>query len=379
MLDVVRARAASFARRASRLIRRDATHDVRAEATHAADARHAERANAEAAIADALREARAVIERHAHALDGSAGDLRTIADVLAAAADGVESANRQVGAGIGTAMEESRRQVALVQRVRAVLDGAASEASSLRDDAVAGAARAEARGGTAAESADRVARTGDLLMTMGDEFSAAASSITTLQEVGDRIERFVATIRAVAEQSELLALNAAIEASRAGRAGRGFRVVADEMRNLALRSDAAADEVRRTVGETRAAVASVSERLSQGVARIAHISEAVSEGRDALRDLLDSGDEMRRFITRTATHLEAQAGALEKAQRSIILVEQIALAANDRDATLAAAVAAQEAAASAIVQASERLQALADEATAGAERSAAAMRTTATS
>ncbi|WP_407669384.1 methyl-accepting chemotaxis protein [Paraglaciecola hydrolytica] len=84
-----------------------------------------------------------------------------------------------------------------------------------------------------------------------------------LQSSGKNINNMVSSINAIAEQTNLLALNAAIEAARAGEAGRGFSVVADEVRNLASKAGSSASEINTVVSKNQALLKSLSDTLNK--------------------------------------------------------------------------------------------------------------------
>jgi len=127
----------------------------------------------------------------------------------------------------------------------------------------------------------------DSMGTMGTKMGGMSSSITGLSDTADSINTFVSTITNISDQTNLLALNAAIEAARAGDAGRGFSVVADEVRTLATETNKSASEVAELVTSiltsTRHAVGSVDEisndnmQLSDNVEKLnAHYTDIVT-------------------------------------------------------------------------------------------------------
>ncbi|MCU7553395.1 methyl-accepting chemotaxis protein [Alteromonas sp. ASW11-19] len=111
---------------------------------------------------------------------------------------------------------------------------------------------------------------------LSERMTQMSDRISGLSDTADNINKFVSTITSISDQTNLLALNAAIEAARAGDAGRGFSVVADEVRALANETNKSANEVAELVQgiiqSTRAAVGSVSELQENN----AHLSEGVN-------------------------------------------------------------------------------------------------------
>ncbi|MFQ2714365.1 methyl-accepting chemotaxis protein [Aeromonas caviae] len=123
-----------------------------------------------------------------------------------------------------------------------------------------------------------VVQTSSLIACQVDE---AIALIGQLNEQSRSIEAIVSTISAIADQTNLLALNAAIEAARAGEQGRGFAVVADEVRQLAARTSLSTDEIARVVQKNRELTARVTDDMA-GVAGSAELGKQQIAGVDKL-------------------------------------------------------------------------------------------------
>jgi aerotaxis receptor len=214
--------------------------------------------------------------------------------------------------GINDVAQAVRNSAGEVAQNTARLDESARAQSDATAVATAGIEEITASIGEVAASAERTREAADAAAKISENGSAladqASSTILRLAEtvkhsagrverLGERsgeISRITGTIREIAEQTNLLALNAAIEAARAGEQGRGFAVVADEVRKLAERSAKATEEISQMIagvqGETAEAVAS----MRSGAEQVENGVRYVEDAKNALREI---DEQMGRMLT----------------------------------------------------------------------------------
>jgi len=141
---------------------------------------------------------------------------------------------------------------------------------------------------------------------IAQRMSETAETLQRLSEKTKLIDSMVSTIQGIADQTNLLALNAAIEAARAGSAGKGFGVVADEVRQLAGRARGAATEIAQRIAEVRSGTFEVGEGFSQSLEEALKGNQSAAEAAVALQEILDSNSRVIDMLLRINSATEQQ-------------------------------------------------------------------------
>ncbi|MBO2689286.1 methyl-accepting chemotaxis protein [Shewanella algae] len=161
------------------------------------------------------------------------------------------------------------------------------------------------------------------ISTLMAEINSAADHIQSLNEQSQKINSVLSVIGGIAEQTNLLALNAAIEAARAGEQGRGFAVVADEVRSLASRTQASTLEINEMLSELHRLVSqavSAMEESQQSCHRSVESSRLISESLGAVTSSVTSINDMSTQIATAATE---QSSVTEEINRNIYTIQEI--------------------------------------------------------
>ncbi|MBT1077274.1 hypothetical protein KJB29_18750 [Geobacter grbiciae] len=177
------------------------------------------------------------------------------------------------------------------------------------------------------ESADSgasvVMATVEAMNTIYSQVRDVARSVANLGTRSDQIGEIVGTIEDIADQTNLLALNAAIEAARAGEQGRGFAVVADEVRALAERTTKATKEISQMIKsiqqETSAAVSS----MNHGVTIVQDSTQKAGESGTALTEIKAQIDSVAQQMSQIATAAEQQTATTTEISNNIQMITQV--------------------------------------------------------
>ena len=161
----------------------------------------------------------------------------------------------------------------------------------------------------------------DGMNRIAEAVTSSSATITELGRSSEEIHSIIQVIKSIAEQTNLLALNAAIEAARAGEAGRGFAVVADEVRNLAARTAHSTQEITDMIGRIRSNTNLAVDSMQAGVTRVNDGVALAHQAGDSINEIRDGAQRAAQVVEEISQTIGEQSNASsEVAQR----VEQIA-------------------------------------------------------
>ncbi|MBK7092554.1 MAG: methyl-accepting chemotaxis protein [bacterium] len=176
---------------------------------------------------------------------------------------------------------------------------------------------------TATDGSRIVENTHQGMQKVAEVVTHAAVSIKKLAASADEIGQIVAVIDDIADQTNLLALNAAIEAARAGEQGRGFAVVADEVRKLAERTAKATSEVTNMIKGIQQDTLTAVSGMEQGTLHVNSGRELAEQAGDSLREIVTMAQQVTNRITQIAAASKEQSSAAEQIARNIEHISKV--------------------------------------------------------
>ncbi|NER66318.1 HAMP domain-containing protein [Pseudomonas sp. MAFF212427] len=235
---------------------------------------------------------------------------------LSAAAEALSAVTEQTSAGVNSQkIETDQVATAMSEMVATVQDVARNaEAASAATDQ----ANSQAREGNRV-----VQRTLQQIGQLADDIGCSAEAVGQLAHESERIGSVMTVINAIAEQTNLLALNAAIEAARAGEAGRGFAVVADEVRGLAQRTQQSTAEIETLIASLQHGALQAAERMHASHDMVATTVGLANETNLELQAITDTVSSIQAMNLQIATAAEQQSAVAEGINRSVLNVRDV--------------------------------------------------------
>jgi methyl-accepting chemotaxis protein len=254
--------------------------------------------------------------RMAESLRTAVGQVRRAATTVAAASEEMVAGTDEASGAIQEIADAPGSMAETSRAAKAAATGARMAAETAE---VAASARSVAQRGDAA--AERAAGAMDGVRRSTE---TTADGIRRLAATSARIGAIVDAITSIADQTNLLALNAAIEAARAGEHGRGFAVVADEVRQLAEQAGHAAQEIGELIVDVQSGTTEVVALVEANGERTDEGMSTVRETRDALRALAEAVDGVSTRVDATASAAEQIAADLDALRGEIVEVSDLA-------------------------------------------------------
>lgn len=238
---------------------------------------------------------------------------------------------------ISASAEESRRATQhQTESLKTMLDGVdqlSGSAQNIAESSNQATSAAEKAGQVAEEGDKAVHETIEGMGRIDSTVSQGARSVSDLGERSKQIGQIISVINDIADQTNLLALNAAIEAARAGEHGRGFAVVADEVRKLAERTTSATKEVSDSIGQIQAMTADSVNSINAGTEEVKRGITAAQGTTENLKRIVQQAGETRRLIENISRSAQDQAKLGEGIRDG---VRQVSSAAEQLERTSAA-------------------------------------------
>ncbi|MGY2291266.1 methyl-accepting chemotaxis protein [Pseudomonas sp. SDO528_S397] len=265
---------------------------------------------------DELGALQASMQRMTVNLRGLIGELRDGVVQIASAAEELSAVTEQTSAGVNSQKVETDQVATAMNEMAATVQEVARNAGHASGAAV--------NAGQEARASDEVVHEAIAQITLlATEVGYSTDAMDGLKRESDKIGTVLDVIKSVAQQTNLLALNAAIEAARAGEAGRGFAVVADEVRSLAQRTQTSTEEIEGLITGLHRGTQQVSQRLENSRVLTDSSVELTRRAGDSLTTISRCVADIESMNLQIAAASEQQSAVAEEINRSVLSVRDI--------------------------------------------------------
>ncbi|ANS86386.1 Methyl-accepting chemotaxis serine transducer [Vibrio scophthalmi] len=219
--------------------------------------------------------------------------------------------------------ESAQEEFEEIDQLATAMSEMTSTVQTVADHAQSASSLTESASTQAATGQRFVQDTVSKISELSQDISASAQAVNEVEESVDAIGSVVGTIQGISEQTNLLALNAAIEAARAGEAGRGFAVVADEVRNLAQRTQQATIEIQEMISQLQSSASSAVGLMEKSVVEAAEGVELVTNAGTELDGIVLQVNQINDMNFQIATAAGQQSSVAEEMNQNLTNVREL--------------------------------------------------------
>ncbi|WP_018137864.1 MULTISPECIES: methyl-accepting chemotaxis protein [unclassified Thioalkalivibrio] len=248
--------------------------------------------------------------------EGSIRELRGLTDQMASAAEQLSAVSSQTNSNVDQQQSQTEQVSTAMNEMAATVQEVARNAS----DAASSSQEADQESRDGGEVVRSVVKE---IGRLSGEVATIEGTVRSLDEKGQQIGSVLDVIRGIAEQTNLLALNAAIEAARAGEQGRGFAVVADEVRTLASRTQDSTADIQAMIEALQAGTREAVSAMGRGREMAESTSHDAERAGEALESIVQAVGRISDMTTQIASAAEEQNAVAEEINRNIATINDL--------------------------------------------------------
>ncbi|OYT83829.1 MAG: chemotaxis protein [Pseudomonas sp. PGPPP4] len=250
-------------------------------------------------------------------LRGMIQGIKQGTDQLVAASHSISANSQQLSAAAQEQSSAASSMAATVEELTVSINHVSDNAGEAHD-------LSSQSGQLAQDGGQTIQASVDSMRSIAGTVQSSATRIGELGEHSERVSSIVSVIKGIADQTNLLALNAAIEAARAGEQGRGFAVVADEVRQLAQRTTNSTQEIAAMIEKIQAATQAAMSDMEVGVRQVNGGVDLANQAGEAVVSINTSSDKVVRVVNQISLALREQTAASHDVARTVERLAQMA-------------------------------------------------------